>query len=159
MELRHLRYFVAVAETLNLRRAAQRLCISAPPLTVQIRDLEAEIGTALLARKSKGRRLELTDAGQVFLEQARQMLAQAGQSVTLARRAATGEIGQLTIGYNMVAALGVLPRILPALNTKWPGVRITWHSLNTPQQVEALSREELDLGFLCPPVPADTFEL
>jgi DNA-binding transcriptional LysR family regulator len=159
MELRHLRYFVAVAETLNLRKAAQRLCISAPPLTVQIRDLEAEIGTALLSRRSKGPRLELTDAGRVFLEQARQMLAQAGQSVTLARRAASGEIGRLTIGYNTVAALGVLPRILPALGMKWPGVRITWHSLKTPQQVEALSREELDLGFVCPPIPPDTLEL
>lgn len=159
MELRHVRYFVAVAETLNLRKAAERLHISPPPLTVQIRDLEAEIGTELLARKSKGQRLELTDAGRVFLEHARRMLALADESVISARRAASGSLGRLCIGYNPVAELSVLPRLVPALTTRWPGVEIVWHSMKTPQQVEALARGKLDLGFICPPVPEDGFDL
>jgi LysR family transcriptional regulator, hca operon transcriptional activator len=159
VELRHVRYFVAVAETLNLRKAADRLHISAPPLTVQIRDLEAEIGTELLARKRKGRRLELTDAGRVFLDHARRLLAQADESIVSARRAATGSLGRLSIGYNPVAELGVLPRLVPALRTKWPAIEINWHSLKTPLQIEALARDELDLGFICPPVPEGVFDL
>ena len=159
MELRHVRYFVAVAETLNLRKAAARLHISPPPLTVQIRDLEAEVGTELFARKKKGRRLELTDAGRVFLDHARRLLAQADESLLAARRAAKGCVGRLSIGYNPVAELSVLPRLVPALKAKWPGVEINWHSLKTPRQIEALERDELDLGFLCPPVPEGAFDL
>src|SRR6267154_1969654 len=97
MELRHLRYFVAVAEELNFRRAAARLHIAQPPLSVQIRQLEAEVGAELFSRE--GHKVVLTEAGRVFLEHARQSLVQVNRSITSARQAAKGEIGQLSIGY------------------------------------------------------------
>jgi LysR family transcriptional regulator, hca operon transcriptional activator len=157
MELRHLRYFVAVAQDLSFRKAAEQLHISPPPLTVQIRDLEREIGTDLLLRI--GRRIALTDAGRVFLESARQILADAERSVLLARQAACGEIGRLSIGYNAVAEFGVLPNLIPAFKRQWPKVHLTLHSLRTPQQVEALSQGALDLGFVCPPIATDAFDI
>src|ERR1700722_11618252 len=98
MELRHLRYFVAVAEELNFTRAAERLHIAQPPLSVQIRKLEAEVGTPLLERDS--RNIKITEAGRVFLEEARHAITHAARGVTLARQAADGEIGHLSIGHN-----------------------------------------------------------
>jgi LysR family hca operon transcriptional activator len=157
MELRHLRYFVAVAEELNFTRAAARLHIAPPPLSVQIRKLELEIGTDLLARD--GRNIILTEAGRVFLEQARQTLAHANRSITLARRVASGEIGHLSIGYNTVAEFGVLPKIIPAFRRSFPNIRLVFRSLRTPQQMEALARDEIDLGFVCPPVCIDNLDL
>ncbi|HWM66085.1 MAG TPA: LysR substrate-binding domain-containing protein [Steroidobacteraceae bacterium] len=157
MELRHMRYFVALAETLNFRKAAEQLHMSTPPLSVQIRNLEREIGTDLLLRK--GGRIELTDAGRVFLEKARQILADAQRSIILAQQAACGEIGRLSIGYNAVAESGVLPNIVPAFKKQWPEVHLDLHSLRTPQQVEALSRGALDLGFVCPPIATDAFDI
>ena len=91
MDLRRLRYFVAVAEERSVGRAAERLRMAQPPLSVQIRKLEAEIGVELFSRK--GRNIKLTDAGRLFLERARQTLAHANQSIALARQAANGEIG------------------------------------------------------------------
>jgi DNA-binding transcriptional LysR family regulator len=157
MELRHLRYFVAVAEELNFTRAAARLHIAAPPLSVQIRKLEVEIGADLLSRKD--RNIRLTEAGRVFLEQARQTLAHANRAIISARQVANGEIGHLSIGYNTVAEFGVFPTIIPAFRKQFPNVRLTFHSLRTPQQLEALSRDEIHVGFVCPPVPADDFEM
>jgi DNA-binding transcriptional LysR family regulator len=157
MELRHLRYFVAVAEELNLTRAAARLHIAPPPLSVQIRKLEIEIGADLLSREGRG--IALTEAGRVFLEQARQTLAHVNRSVTLARRAANGEIGHLAIGYNTVAEFGVFPQVIPAFRRRWPNVRLTFHSVRTPQQLEALSSDELDVGFVCPPIATDPFDI
>jgi DNA-binding transcriptional LysR family regulator len=157
MELRHLRYFVAVAEELNFTRAAERLHIAQPPLSVQIRNLESEIGAELLSREA--RNIKLTEAGRVFLEQARQTLANANRGVTLARQAAKGEIGHLSIGHNRPAEFRVFPKIVPAFKKKRPHVHLTFHSLKMSQQFEALRRDELDLGFVWLPVPTDEFDV
>lgn len=157
VELRHLRYFVAVAEEMNLTRAAARLHIAPPPLSVQIRNLEAEIGTALFLRH--GRSLKLTEAGGVFLEQARKILADADQGISMARRAANGEIGHLSCGFIMAAEFRALPRVVPAFRAKWPQVHLDLHSFRTAQQLERLRRDELDLGFVWLPVPTDEFDV
>ncbi len=156
MELRHLRYFVAVAEELNFRKAAERLHIARPPLSVQIRKLEMEVGADLLSRG--GRNIELTQAGRVFLERARQTLAHANQSIVLARQTAAGVIGQLSIGYNMPAGFRVFPTIVPAFKKKWPSIHLTFHDLKISQQLEGLRRDELDVGFVWLPIPEDEFD-
>jgi DNA-binding transcriptional LysR family regulator len=156
VELRHLRYFVAVAEEQNLRRAAARLHVSAPPLSVQIRKLELEIGIDLFTREKRS--IRLTDAGRVFLEQARKSLAEANRGIVLARQAASGEFGQLAIGHNTPAGFRVFPKVLPAYRAKWPEVQLTFHSSNNLQQLEGLRRGELDLGFGWLPVPGDEFD-
>lgn len=156
MELRHLRYFVAVAEELNFRKAAERLHIARPPLGVQIRKLEAEVGAALLSRD--GRNIGLTEAGRVFLDRARQTLAHANQSVLLARQTAAGQIGHLSIGYTMAAGFRVFPALVPAFRRKWPNVHLTFHDLRISQQIEGLRRDDLDVGFVLLPVPEDEFD-
>jgi DNA-binding transcriptional LysR family regulator len=157
MELRHLRYFVAVAEELNFRRAAERLHIAPPALSVQIRNLEIEIGADLLSRE--GRNTKLTDAGRVFLGKARQTLALASTGVTLARQAAKGEIGHLSIGYNAPAEFRVFPKIIPAFKKKAADVHLIFHRLETSQMIEGLRRDELDLGFVCLPIPTGEFDV
>jgi DNA-binding transcriptional LysR family regulator len=157
MELRHLRYFVAVAEEENFTRAAARLHIAPPPLSVQIRNLEAEIGATLLVREGRG--LKLTDAGRVFLDEARQTLAQASHSAVMARRAASGEIGHLSIGYNTTAEFRVFPKIVPAFKKKWPHIHLSLRSLGVSQQLEALHRDELDVGFVWVPMVTEEFDL
>jgi len=156
MELRHLRYFVAVAEELNYRRAAARLFIAAPPLSVQIKQLEQEIGVALFARQGRG--IKLTEGGRVFLDQTRKTLASAKRGVALARQAVNGEIGHLSIGYNAPAGFLVFPKVVPAFRQARPLVQITFHALNMPQQLEGLRREELDLGLVWLPVPRTEFD-
>src|SRR5258708_1983764 len=133
MELRHLRYFVTVAEELNFARAAARLRIAPPALSVQIRKLELEIGTDLLARDGRGSKL--TDAGRIFLVQARKSIADAGLGVALARRAAKGEIGHMSIGYNTPSEFGIFPKVIPAFKKKSPDVDLRFHNLTTPQIV------------------------
>jgi DNA-binding transcriptional LysR family regulator len=157
MELRHLRYFVALAEELNYRRAAARLFVAAPPLSVQIRKLEQEIGIALFARNGRG--IKLTEGGRVFLDQARKTLASATRGVALARQAVNGEIGQLSIGYNAPAGFLVFPTIVPAFRRARPLVQVTFHALNMPQQLEGLRREDLDLGLVWLPVPSTEFDV
>src|SRR6478672_9497357 len=111
MELRHLRYFVAVAEELHFGRAAQRLHIAQPPLSRQIRDLERELGTTLFERVARG--VELTAAGRAFLPQARLTLAQAERAQRTAQRAAQGEIGRLRVGFAEAATFSdTLPNVL-----------------------------------------------
>jgi DNA-binding transcriptional LysR family regulator len=157
VELRHLRYFVAVAEELNFRRAAERLHIAPPPLSVQIRKLEAEIGTELFSRQARG--VRLTEAGKVFLDQARQLLASARRGVTLAREAGQGEIGHLAIGYNAPAGFLIFPRVVPPYRIARPKVQLTFHALNMPQQLEGLQRDELDLGVIWLPLRVEGFDV
>lgn len=156
MELRHLRYFIAVAEELNFTKAAARLHIAPPPLSVQIRNLEAEIGTELLSRESRG--IKLTEAGHVFLEHARKTLADAKLGATLAQKAARGETGHLSIGYSNPAGFLVFPRIVPAFRQRWPDIHLMFHDLKVTQQLEGLRREELDLAFVWLPTPTDEFD-
>jgi DNA-binding transcriptional LysR family regulator len=157
MELRHLRYFVAVAEEMSLRRAAERLHIAAPPLSVQIRKLESEIGADLLARAGRG--IKLTEAGQVFLEQARKTLANAQRGVELARQAANGEIGHLSIGYNAPTGFRVFPKVLSSFRKQWPSVHLTFHVHTISQQLEGLLHGTLDVGFVWLPIPHEEFDV
>src|SRR6516225_826703 len=108
-ELRHLRYFVAVAEELNFSRAARRLRMAQPPLSVAIRQLEQELGTSLFHRTS--REVKLTEAGAVLLEGARRTLAEADHALTAARRVGAGELGWLRIGYGWYTAFETLPAL------------------------------------------------
>src|SRR4051812_37654769 len=116
MELRHLRYFVAVAEELHFRRAAERLHISQPPLSQQIRQLEAELGVQLLERSR--RRVELTAAGAAFHLRAREILDAVDDAARLARRVQRGEVGRLSIGFVGSAMYSVLPDVLRAFRAQ-----------------------------------------
>lgn len=156
MELRHLRYFVAVAEELSFRRAAERLHIAQPPLSVQIRQIETEVGAELFSREK--RKIRLTEAGRVFLEHARQTLAYVNRSVVLTRQAANGEVGHLSIGCGTAAEFRVFPTLVPLFKKQWPNVHLTFHNLRTPRQIEQLRRDELDLAFAWLPVPSQEFE-
>jgi LysR family hca operon transcriptional activator len=157
VELRHLKYFAAVAEHLNFTRAAAALHVAQPALSVQIRQLEAEIGVELLRRE--GRRTALTEAGRIFLKQAHKTLADARMCAILAQQAQQGEIGQLSIGHNAPAGFLVFPKVVPAFRRQWPSVHLTFHSLSIAQQLDGLLREELDLGVVWLPVPAPDFDV
>jgi DNA-binding transcriptional LysR family regulator len=150
MEQRHLRYFVAVAEELHFGRAARRLGISQPPLSQQIQALERELGVDLFRRT--GRRVELTHAGAVFLGRSRAILAAAQDAARAARRAAIGEIGQLTVGFIHAATFTLLPGILRRFRERLPNVELDLRELASGTQVDALAEGRLDLGFLRPPI-------
>ncbi|HZR98310.1 MAG TPA: LysR family transcriptional regulator [Chloroflexota bacterium] len=150
MELRHLRYFVAVAEELHFGRAAARLHIAQPPLSRQIRQLEAELGVALFDRDH--RHVRLTDAGAVFLAQARATLAAAEQAAQAARRAARSEVGQLPVGFIGAASYSVLPRIVQAFRARYPDVELVLHEMTTAEQLQALREGQLRAGLVRPPV-------
>jgi DNA-binding transcriptional LysR family regulator len=151
IELRHLRYFVAVAEERHVTRAAQRLGIQQPPLSQQIRALEDEIGTALLRRLPRG--VELTDAGRVFLGEARIALDQVAHAVEAARRAARGEQGQLAIGYSSSAAFHpLIPAVVRTFRQAAPDVALKLEESGTAELVAALQRQQLDVAFLRVPV-------
>jgi DNA-binding transcriptional LysR family regulator len=154
MELRHLRYFVALAEELHFTRAARRLGISQPPLSQQIRQLEVELGTPLLDRAR--RRVTLTEAGRVLLAEARATLAQAARAEAATRRAGRGEIGELRIGlFASAPLLPVFRRAMLAFRRGLPDVHLTLEECPTLQQIEALRRRQLDAGFLRCPSAAD----
>lgn len=147
MELRHLRYFVAVAEELHFTRAAERLHIGQPPLSMQIRDLEEEIG-ALLFERSK-RRVALTEAGRRFLVHARAILAQADLAGAEARRAARGELGELRVGFtSSMPYTSTLPDLLYAYRQRYPLVRLQLREMFTTDQFAALARNSLDIGLV-----------
>ncbi|QIM72403.1 LysR family transcriptional regulator [Bordetella trematum] len=150
MELRHLRYFVVVAEEEHITRAAQRLGMQQPPLSAQIRDLERELGVALFDRAP--RRIRLNAAGQAFLEDARRILAQAEQAALRAQRAARGETGQLSIGYTSSAALHpAVPRVLRAFHERYPQVALETRENATRDLLQAVADGELDAVFVRAP--------
>ncbi|BAC90927.1 LysR family transcriptional regulator [Gloeobacter violaceus] len=157
MEFHHLRYFVAVAEELHFGRAAQRLHITQPALSKQIRSLEAELGLQLFSRTQ--RRVQLTRAGLVFLEQARQLLHQADAALQLARRTARGETGQLSLGFTASALQSVLPRIVRVFRERYPAVELSMTELCTEDQVEALLGHRVDVAFLHPPMRSPAVQL
>ncbi len=150
MELRHLRYFVAVAEALHFGRAAERLGMAQPPLSQQIKALEEEIGVMLLSRTK--RRVELTAGGVVFLNEARKILAHADLAIRAAQRAARGEIGELEVGFVSGAVYGKVPSIFRLMRTRYPEVSLALQDLTTEEQVEAIQAHRLDLGLVRPPV-------
>ena len=155
MELRHLRYFVAVAEELHFGRAATRLRIAQPALSQQVQQLERELGVLLLARSRRA--VALTEPGRLFLTEARRTLAQAAGAADIARRAAAGEAGRLRVGYVDVALWGVLPDVLRAYRERHPVVAVTLHERLPRQQLAMLRTGSLDVG-IGPPPPAGTIE-
>lgn len=158
MELRHLRYFVAVAEEGNIGRAAERLHMSQPPLTRQIMQLEREVGTALLRRTNRG--VELTNAGEVLLDDARRLLTLAEQAGERAARAGDGSVGRIDIALFGTGIFGVIPRLLRVFRDETPDVRIVLHNMAKDEQLEALSLGTIDLAFnrVVQPVPGITSE-
>src|SRR5690606_29798092 len=130
MELRHIRYFLAVADEGNFTRAAARLGIGQPPLSLQIRDLEAEVGAALFHRLPHG--AALTEAGQAFLEAVQPLPGQAAEAVQRARRAARGEAGQLSLGFTGSVALSpLLPACIRAFRQQFPAVDLRVEEANS----------------------------
>ncbi|MHB2048788.1 LysR substrate-binding domain-containing protein [Pseudomonas sp. VEM90] len=151
MELRHLRFFVAVAEELSFTRAATRLFTSQPSLSEQIRNLELEIGFALLTRTR--RKVELTPAGVVFLDEARQILGHVEMAVARAAKAAS-QRERITIGFVPAAEVRIFPSVLPIFRVSFPEVDIVLRSLTSEEQEVALARGEIELGFMRGPVRA-----
>jgi DNA-binding transcriptional LysR family regulator len=143
-ELRHLRYFVAVAEELNFSRAAERLHMAQPPLSVAIRQLEQELGTDLFVRTS--REVRLTEAGTALLDGARRTLAQAEAAVTAARRAAAGEVGRVHIGYNWSARFDTLPALGQALKRTYPDVELLAEEMRPNRMPAALRAGAIDVA-------------
>jgi len=146
MELRHLRYFVAVAEELHFGRAARRLHISQPPLSMTIRALEEEIGVQLLSRSRT--HVELTEAGRVFLREARLTLEQAGRATRIAQCVREGLHGSFRLGYSPSVDLGVLPELLRDLLEREPGLEMCPRALSATEQIVALRERAIEAGFL-----------
>ncbi|HEY5004171.1 MAG TPA: LysR family transcriptional regulator [Ktedonobacteraceae bacterium] len=150
MELRHLRYFVAVAEELHFGRAAVRLFIVQPSLSQQIQQLEEELGFPLLKRTKRS--VELTDAGKVFFVAAQHILAQVQEAKRAAQRAYRGEVGRLVVGYISSSTYDLLPAMLRAYRERFPHVEVALRELTTPAQVKALDENELQVGLLRLPI-------
>lgn len=149
MELRHLRYFVGVAETLNFREAAKRLHVSAPALSQQIKFLEEEMGVRLFDRKRTGTRL--TNAGRVFQSEATSLLAAATQAQESAKEAAQGARGQLRVGYNSGLLAELMPKCLMVFSAKFPQVDVELVDLNPAEQISGLETDVIQLGFIALP--------
>ncbi|AVH15154.1 DNA-binding transcriptional regulator HcaR [Acinetobacter indicus] len=145
MELRHLRYFITVAEELNFSKAALKLYTAQPSLSQQIKDLEEDVGVKLLNRTK--RKVELTEEGAVFLEQARLTLAQADKAVAMARQVSQAKQQMLRIGFVPVAEMKIFPYILPNLRVQNPDLKIELLSLNNNEQIRLLKKGDLDLTF------------
>jgi DNA-binding transcriptional LysR family regulator len=153
MELRHLRYFVCVAEELHFGRAAVRLHLSQPPLSMQIKALESEIGTQLLERSR--RKVELTPAGALFLRDAREILGRVEQATAAAQRAGRGEVGELTIGFVSIADYNVLPLVLSEFRVRYPGVRLNLREATTDTLLLDLAEQRIDVGLVLSPIQND----
>lgn len=145
MELRHLRYFITVAEELNFSKAALKLYTAQPSLSQQIKDLEEDVGVRLLHRTK--RKVELTEEGAVFLEQARLTLAQANKAVAMARQVSQAKQQMLRIGFVPVAEMKIFPYVLPNLRVQNPELKIELLSLNNLEQMKLLQKGELDITF------------
>ncbi|MFL0588457.1 LysR substrate-binding domain-containing protein [Sphingomonas olei] len=149
MELRHIRYFLAVAEEGNFTRAAVRVGIGQPPLSQQIRDLEREIGTPLFHRVPHG--AELTEAGVAFLAAVRTMPAQVGEAIRAAQRAGRGEAGVLRVGFTGSAAMNPLvPGAIRTFRRRYPEVELALHESNSTSLGAALRDGTIDVAFLRP---------
>src|SRR4051812_232803 len=146
LELRHLRYFVAVAEELHFGRAAQRLQMAQPPLSQQIRRLEDIVGSRLLVRTSRS--VALTPAGAAFLDRARRLLARAAESVDEAARIGRGEAGTLDVGFVSSAITLGVPERIQEFRSRFPAVHTRLHEGQTSATVARLLRREVDVGIV-----------
>jgi DNA-binding transcriptional LysR family regulator len=152
MELRHLRYFVAVAEAENVSRAALKLHVSQPALSRQVKDLEEELGFPLLERGAKS--VRLTEAGRVFLNEARAVLQRAEEAVTTARAASERSLIELHVGYAPSPTVRILPLTLRAFQAELPEVRVKLHDQTTEELLAGVREERLHIAFLVRPTRA-----
>lgn len=157
MELRHLRYFVAVAEELHFGRAAERLHMAQQPLSRQIRSLESEIGVALFHRTK--RTVRLTEAGQAFWQEAQKTLEQAEHAIAIAQRIGRGEAGQLRVGFTGPILNSVLPMVIRQFKSRYPDIQLDLKRLSTEEQVLALHNQDIDVGLLHPPIDVPALAL
>jgi DNA-binding transcriptional LysR family regulator len=155
IELRHLRYFITVAEELHFGRAAQRLHMAQPPLSQQIRQLEIQLGFQLFHRTKRS--VVLTEAGQVFLVESQKILRQLEDAIRIGQQASRGEMGQLAIAFVSSAAYNILPPILRAFRMAVPQVLLELHELTTDQQLQWLREGQIDIGFVRPPLEEEDF--
>ncbi len=149
MELRHLRYFVAVAEEGHFGRAAQRLHLAQPTLSRQIQDFERELGFALIDRSR--RQIELTDAGTVMLDHARRLFESVDLAVREAHRASLGHTGRIAVAYPSSLAYSGLPNLLRCYRSRFPDIEVQLRELPPQEQLEWLREGRLDVGFLRAP--------
>lgn len=156
MELRHLRYFVAVAEDMHFGRAAKRLHIVQPALSKQIAALERELGVTLISRTKH--RIAFTPAGEAFFEEALDILRRVDHATRTAKMTESGAVGSLDIGFNGPAMLTVLPPLLRAHRERYPGVRFVLHELPSAPLVRRIKDGALDAGFVHPLPPDETLQ-
>jgi DNA-binding transcriptional LysR family regulator len=148
MELRHLRYFCAVADHGTFTAAGRQLHVSQSAISEQIADLEREVGGALLNRSSG--RTRLTPHGQLFVEEARKILHAADHAVEITNRSLLGQIGSLSIGFFLWGAGGFFARIIRDYRKLHPDIKLSLHEMRTPEQMEALSAGKIDVAFVRP---------
>jgi len=153
MELRHFRYFVAVAEEQNVSRAARRLHISQPPLSRQIRALESELGVSLFEHGAKA--IRLTEAGSIFLSEARAVLLRVDDAVSFTRAIAQRKRNRIRIGYGAVPTSEVLPRALRAFQRTNPQAKINLHAMTTEEMIRALRSGDIDVSLMADGLPED----
>ena len=154
MELRHLRYFLAVGEVLNFTKAAARLRVAQPALSRQVQDLEDEIGVDLLRRSPRG--VTLTAEGKLFLQEVRELLKRVDDSVEKTRALARGEYGELHIGYIPIPTAEILPRTLEAFRKAVPRVKLVLHDLSTDELIAGLRDGTLELAIMVQPIGEQT---
>jgi DNA-binding transcriptional LysR family regulator len=152
---RQLRYFMALAEELNFSRAAQRLHMSQPPLSKQIKQLETELGSQLFDRLGRG--VRLTEAGELLFREAQRILSQIEQTQSLIQRVGRGEVGQIMLGFTPSAANEVLPPILLEFRNQYPEVDLSLHEMKADQLVDRLGNRWIDVAFLLLPFEDDRF--
>lgn len=155
LDFRRLRYFLAVCEELNVSRAAQGLHMAQPALSKQMKQLETDLGLQLFDRVSRG--VQLTEAGQLLLEQARRIFVQIEQTQSLIQRVGRGEVGQISLGFTPSASIDVLPPILRAYQNRYPEVELALYEMRADRLVERLSNQWVDLCFLFLPFEDDRF--
>jgi DNA-binding transcriptional LysR family regulator len=149
MELRHLKYFVAVAEAQNITRAAARLHVSQPPLSRQIRDLEQEVGATLFERSPHA--IRLTAAGRVFLEEARAVLRRADEAIQAVKASAAKHRSEINVAYAPSLTVEILPAILRQFQEQSTRVRVNLHDLSTEAMIEGLQQGTLDIALMVEP--------
>lgn len=157
MELRHLRYFVTLAEELHFGRAAQKLHIAQPPLSQQIRQLEVELGFDLFYRTKRS--VELTTAGSVFLQEVQQIFKLLDTAIQSGKKASRGELGKLVIGFVSSAAYNILPLALRSHRECFADVSLELREMTTSEQLQQLQTGTIDVGFLRPPITSEDLDL
>lgn len=145
MNIRQLKYFIAVAEELNIGRAAARLNVSQPPVTRQIQQIEEQLKAQLFIRNPRG--VELTRAGEIFLHEARNIVGLLDQVGTRVLRASKGDLGRLDVGIFGSAIVGLIPGIIHDFKQRYPNVHVMLHAMDKISQLEALRNRSLDIGF------------